>query len=120
MVHSLGKSATGLSNLSVPKLTPVATISREKSKPLLGVFIDSGISNQRKTVQGVGVNRDSALYSLCRRHCTTSNCSGPTAASSVEPGGAFLAEKDWTTPSCNNCSRPARYFLASPVFGFEM
>ena len=61
--------------------------------------------------------RDSAPYSLCRRHCTTSNCSGPTAASRVAPDGAFLAVKDWTTPSCRSCSRPARYFFASPVFG---
>ena len=41
-----------------------------------------------RIVQGVISRRDSAPYSLFSRYWTTSNCSGPTAASSVEPGGA--------------------------------
>src|SRR5512135_1946703 len=114
MVQSLGKRTTVWSWRSVPKLTPLATISEDR-------FWSEGCgSTHFRSVQGAVSRRDSALYSLLRRYCTTSNCSGPTAARSVEPGGAWLAEKDWTTPSCSNCSRPARYFLASPEFGLVM
>src|SRR3954462_12108013 len=77
-------------------------------------------STHLSNVHGVGVRRDSAPYSACNRHCTTSNCSGPTAASRVAPGGALRALNDWTTPSCKSCSKPARYFFASDELGFEM
>ena len=40
------------------------------------------VGSQRTTLHGAASSRDSAPYSLSRRNCTTSNCSGPTAASS--------------------------------------
>src|ERR1017187_7693131 len=73
-----------------------------------------------RRVHGACSRRDSAPYSLLSLYWTTSNWRGPTAARSVEPGGADLAEKDCTTPSCSSCSRPALNFFESEGFGLEM
>src|ERR1039457_3495822 len=114
MVQSLGKSTTGCSSLSSPRLTPVATTRPEG-------FLRAGCGSiQRMRLQGVSSSRDSAPYSLFSRYCTTSNWRAPTAARRVAPGGADRAVSDWTTPSCRSCSRPALNFLASDGLGFDM
>jgi hypothetical protein len=103
----------GLVQLVRPKLTPVATTRPRGCEG--GVGLDPAQEGPRRRSR-----RDSALYSLFRRYWTTSNCRGPTAARSVAPGGAEPAMKDWTTPSCRSCSRPALNFFESDGLGLEM
>jgi hypothetical protein len=59
---------------------------------------------QRAPVYWQPSRRTSQSYSAFRRCCTTSNCSWPTAPSSMLPPASGL--KTWIAPSSPSCARP--------------
>ena len=67
------------------------------------------------TCHGAGSSRETALYSLSSRNCTTSNCNGPTAANTGTAIVLPFRLRHWIAPSCSNCSSPCRNCLNLPV-----